>query len=68
MTAAFSQNCEDGFTNFPEIPDNVVQNLDNIENCFSNDDLEALSDIINLNSMSYATALDIGIQNGYQVD
>lgn len=62
MTAAFSQNCEDGFTNFPEIPDNVVQNLDNIENCFSNDDLEALSDIINLNSMSYATALDIGIQ------
>ena len=51
MTTAFSQNCEDGFTNFPEIPDNVVQNLDNIENCFSNDDLEALSDIINLNSM-----------------
>ena len=46
MTTAFSQNCEDGFTYFPEIPENVT-NINNNENCFSNDDLEALTDIIN---------------------
>ena len=61
MSTMFSQNCEDGFTYFPEIPNNVT-NINNNENCFSNDDLAALSDIINLNSMSYATALDIGTQ------
>ena len=61
MTTMFSQNCEDGFTYFPEIPNNVT-NIDNPDNCFSNNDITTLNDVISLNSMSYGLPLDVGTQ------
>ena len=61
LSIAFSQNCEEGFTYFSTIPNNVT-NINNNENCFFNDDIETLDDLINLNSMSYESPLDIGIQ------
>ena len=36
--------------------------MQNDENCFFNDDVVAINDLINLNSMSYESPLDIGIQ------
>ena len=61
ISVSLSQDCANGFTFFPEIPNNVT-NINNEDNCFFTDDIAAINDLINLNSMSYDSPLAIGIQ------
>ena len=54
----YSQNCEDGYTYYSELPDNVT----NASTCFYNADLAAISELININSLTYESPLDVGNQ------
>ena len=58
----YSQNCSDGFTYIGNIPDNV-NNLNNVSNCFFNNDLDVLNNLISLNNLdNYNSALELGPQ------
>jgi len=54
----YSQNCDDGYIYYSELPDNVT----NASSCFYNEDLVVISELININSLTYETPLDIGNQ------
>ena len=57
----FSQDCESDYTFFSTIPDNVL-NVNNDDNCFFNDDITFMNDLISSNSLSYDTPLELGTQ------
>ena len=58
----YAQDCDEGYTYFDEIPTNVT-NLNNSNNCFFNDDIAVLNDIISLNSLdNYNSHFELGIQ------
>ena len=54
-------SCEPGFTQIQDYPSNTCIPLDG-SNCFSNQDLQVLEDIIELNNLEL-TPLEIGFQN-----
>ena len=58
----FTQDCEDGFTYFAseDIPGNV--NVLDGSNCFANNNIDVLSDLITLNTLDYSTPLEVGVQ------
>ena len=58
----FTQDCEDGFTYFAseDIPGNV--NVLDGSNCFANNNIDVLNDLINLNTLDYSTPLEVGVQ------
>ena len=54
--------CDEGYTYFDELPANVT-NLNNSNNCFSNDDISVLNDLISLNNLdNYNSSFELGIQ------
>ena len=58
----YAQDCDEGYTYFDEIPANVT-NLNNSNNCFSNDDISVLNDLISLNNLNnYNSHFELGIQ------
>jgi len=57
----YSQDCNDGFTYFDTIPENV-NNINNDSNCFSADDIDVLNTLISLNTLTYTSPLDLGTQ------
>ena len=56
----FSQNCENGFTYYPEVPENV--NVLDGSTCFADNNLEVLNDLITINSLDYSAPLEVGVQ------
>ena len=65
MTASnytlYSQNCNEGYTYFSEFSANV-NNINNESNCFFNDDIVVLIDIISINELDYSSPLEVGSQ------
>ena len=57
----YAQECSEGFTYFENIPENV-NNINNDSNCFSDDDLSVLNNIILINELNNDSPLDIGLQ------
>jgi len=59
----FSQDCNDGFTYFDTLPENV-NNIDNGGNCFSDDDLTVLDNFISINDLTdlYNPPFEVGLQ------
>ena len=60
-TFVYSQDCNTGYTYHSTLPDNV-NNINNDNNCFYDDDLNVLSDLIVLNDLDYTSPLEIGPQ------
>lgn len=58
----FSQ-CDEGFTYFEELPNSLT--ILSGDNCFKNEDLEALTSLINENSLNYASSLEVGTQTWF---
>ena len=56
----YSQECDSGYTYVPDIdiPDDVSNN----SNCFYDNDLSIINELITINSLSYTTPLDVGNQ------
>jgi len=59
----FSQDCNDGFTYYDTLPENV-NNINNDSNCFSNNDIAVLNDFISINNLTdlYNSPLEVGPQ------
>ena len=59
----YSQDCDDGFTYYDTLPGNV-NNIDNENNCFSDDDLTVLDNFISINGLTdlYNFSLEVGLQ------
>jgi len=59
----YSQDCDDGFTFYDALPSNV-NNINNNSNCFSDNDLSVLDNIILINNLDdvYNSALEVGPQ------
>jgi len=59
----YSQDCSDGFTYYDTLPGNV-NNINNDNNCFSNNDIAVLNDFISLNNLNdlYNSPLEVGPQ------
>jgi len=58
----YSQECDPGYDYFAELPSNVT-NIDNEENCFSDDDVSVLNDLIYFNTLhSYSSHFELGLQ------
>ena len=56
----YSQDCENGYTYFDELPETATVQDGNF--CLYNVDLEALDDIISENGLNYNSAINIGVQ------
>ena len=57
----YSQECDEGYTYFDTLPANVT-NINNETNCFHDNDILALNDLIEINSFSFDSPLEIGTQ------
>ena len=57
----YAQECSEGFAYFENIPENI-NNINNDSNCFSDDDLSVLNNIILINELNNDSPLDIGPQ------
>ena len=60
-TFVYSQDCNTGYTYQSTLPDNV-NNINNDNNCFSDDDLTVLDNFISINELNYDSPLDLGLQ------
>ena len=47
----YAQDCDTGYTYFDELPANVT-NTNNDSNCFFDDDITVLNDLISLNNLN----------------
>ena len=58
----YAQDCDTGYTYFDELPANVT-NINNDSNCFFDDDIAVLNDLISLNNLNnYSSHFELGIQ------
>ena len=58
----YSQECDEGYTYFDTLPANVT-NINNDSNCFFDDDIVVLNDLISLNNLNnYSSHFELGIQ------
>ncbi len=58
----YGQDCDTGYTYFDELPANVT-NINNDSNCFFDDDIAVLNDLISLNNLNnYSSHFELGIQ------
>jgi hypothetical protein len=57
----YSQDCNSGFTYYDTLPGNV-NNINNDSNCFSDEDLAILDNLILINELNYASPLEVGPQ------
>jgi Leucine-rich repeat (LRR) protein len=56
-----SQVCDEGYSYFSSLPIEI-NNLNNENNCFNNNDLNILRDLITINKLDYFSPLEIGTQ------
>ena len=57
---SYTQDCEDEYTYFPDLPPNVTV-IDG-SSCFYNVDVEVISELISINSLIYDSPLEVGVQ------
>ena len=59
----YSQDCDEGFTYYDMLPENV-NNINNDSNCFYNNDIAVLNDFILINNLTdlYNSPLEVGPQ------
>ena len=58
----YSQECDEGYTYFDTLPAELT-NMDNESNCFFDDDIAVLNDLIAINSLNnYSSHFELGIQ------
>ena len=66
MNYIYSQECSDGYTYFPLLPETATIIPDNTgvdsDSCLYTDDLGVLNNIITENNLNYSNAIDIGNQ------
>ncbi len=62
LPEAGSANCDEGYTHIEDLPDNLVNN-NNEDQCFFNDDLAVINNLITLNSLNYTNLLETGVQS-----
>lgn len=55
-------SCDESYTYIEDLPDNLVNN-NNEDQCFFNDDLAVINNLINLNSLNYSNLLETGVQS-----
>ena len=54
--------CEDSFTNYEELPNNLT--ILSGGNCLSDNDIDVLDRIINLNDLNYNSRLNLELKHG----
>ena len=57
---SYSQDCGEDLTYFETLPTNC--NTDDINQCFHNDDIAVINELISINSLSYDSPLEVGVQ------
>ena len=57
---SYSQECEEDYTFLSDLPPNVTV-IDG-SNCFYNGDIGVISELISINSLSYDSPLEVGVQ------
>ena len=62
LPEANTSSCDEGFTHIEDLPDNLVNN-NNEDQCFFNDDLAVIEELITLNSLDYSNVLEAGVQS-----
>ena len=62
LPEAGSANCDEGYTHIEDLPDNLVNN-NNEDQCFFNEDLAVINNLITLNSLNYSNLLETGVQS-----
>ena len=62
LPEASSSFCDTGFTQIENIPSNFVNN-NNEENCFYDEDLNVINELIIINELEYSNLLEVGIQS-----
>ena len=55
-------SCDEDYTHIEDLPNNLVNN-NNEDQCFFNDDLDVIEDLISLNGLSYSNLLETGVQS-----
>ena len=58
----YSQDCDEGYTYIENLPENVT-NINNDYNCFYNDDIAVINELISINTLT-PTCVDLGDLNG----
>jgi Leucine-rich repeat (LRR) protein len=62
LPEASSSSCDEGYTHIENLPSNFV-NINNDENCFYDEDLNVIEELISLNELEYSNLLEAGIQS-----
>ena len=57
---SYSQDCGEDLTYFETLPPNIY--TDDINQCFHNDDIAVINELISINSLSYDSPLEVGVQ------
>ena len=57
---SYSQDCGGDLTYFETLPTNCY--TDDINQCFHNDDIAVINELISINSLSYDSPLEVGVQ------
>ena len=57
---SYSQDCGEDLTYFETLPPNCY--TDDINQCFHNDDIAVINELISINSLSYDSPLEVGVQ------
>ena len=57
-----SSSCDEGYTHIEELPNNLV-NINNEDQCFFNNDLAVIEELISLNDLNYSNVLETGVQS-----
>ena len=58
----YAQDCEEGYAYIENLPENLVNN-NNVDQCFSADDLEVINNLVTLNDLDYSNVLEVGVQS-----
>ena len=64
LTLLISQECEDGFTYFEDVPVSTTSIPFGV-NCFNDQDLNFLNDLNSYNSLNYISPIEIGTQTWF---
>ena len=62
LPEASNPSCDGDYTHIEDLPNNLVNN-NNEDQCFFNDDLAVIDDLISLNDLSYSNVLEVGVQS-----
>ena len=62
LPEANTSSCDESYTYIEDLPDNLVNN-NNEDQCFFNDDLAVINNLINLNNLNYTNLLETGVQS-----